>query len=38
MEFKLMKQMLAVCFGEYFPNPGFNQPWFDASVATAMLV
>lgn len=28
----------AMMFGEYFPNPGFNQPWFDVSMATAMLV
>jgi glycerol uptake facilitator protein len=38
MEFKLMKQMLAVCFGEYFPNPGFATSWFDISLFTAMLV
>ncbi|MFZ0132161.1 MAG: MIP/aquaporin family protein [Desulfobacterales bacterium] len=28
----------AMIFGEYFPNPGFVNSWFDISFATAMLV
>lgn len=28
----------AMLFGEYFPNPGVGIPWFEVSLATAMLV
>ncbi len=28
----------AMLFGEYFPNPGIHPPWFEVSMATAMLV
>jgi len=28
----------AMLFGEYFPNPGIGIPWFEVSLATAMLV
>ncbi len=27
----------AMLFGEYFPNPGFEAPWFKLSLGTAML-
>lgn len=28
----------AMMFGEYYPNPGFSQPWFDVSMGLAMTV